>query len=303
MTLLLALALALAPALQRTPDDVEAGQLVVVATHPALAAIAREIAGERARVSAITKPAADVHATEAKPSVFAELAGADVFIHTGLDLELWAQDAIDGSRNQRIRADKPGNIDASEGIKLLEVPERPDRTQGDVHIYGNPHYWMDPVNAKTIAATIASGLTAVDPAAAELYLAGRQAFDEQLNRRLKDWLKAAIPHKNTPIVSYHNSFSYLVRRFGFTVAGTVEPKPRIAPTQAHLVELIDVMQAQKVRVIVKEPFQDPSATDFLAERTGAKVVTISTLPGYPAGVETYADLIEHDLNAILGALR
>ncbi len=296
---LLALALA---ALLPPQEDTAARQITVVASHPALMSIAAQVGGERVTVTSILEPAFDVHDAQAKPSVFARLRDADVFVHTGLDLELWADDAVKGSRNPRIATGQPGNIDASAGVKLLDVPENPSRAAGDVHIYGNPHYWLDPLNALTVAQNIATGFTAVDPSSAQVYLDNRTAFERDLKQRLTGWLKRAIPRKNTPLVVYHDSFPYFVRRFGFRVVATVEPKPRVTPTQAHLLEVIQAIQANEVKVLLREPFHDEDATSFLAEKTGAKVVTISTMPGVRSAGETYQDLIEHNLDAILGAL-
>ncbi len=276
--------------------------LVVVATHPALGSIARQVGGDRIKVTSLTPAAGDVHSVEAKPSVFAQLAHADVFLHSGLDLELWAEAAVKGSRNQRIASGQPANVDASEGIKLLQVPSSPSRADGDVHLYGNPHYWMDPLNALAIAENIAAGLTAVDPGSAAQYLRQRNQFQAELKQQLKGWLRRAIPHKNSPLVVYHDSFPYFMRRFGFRVVGTVEPKPRIPPTQKHLLRVIETIQHHNVSVLVREPFHDSDATHFLTERTNATVVTLSTLPGFRSGVETYQDLIETNLDAILRAL-
>jgi ABC-type Zn uptake system ZnuABC Zn-binding protein ZnuA len=294
-----AAALALAPAF---PAAQEPDPLAVVATHAALADIARQVGGDRVTVTCIANPTWDIHSIEAKPSVYAQLKDADAFVHSGLDLELWAKDAVDGSRNPRIRPGEPGNIDASTGVQLLEVPENPSRAEGDVHVYGNPHYWVDPLNAQLIAGTLASRFTALDPAGADVYRANRRAFEDDLRARLVGWLKRAIPKKNTPIVTYHNSFPYFTRRFGLRAVGTLEPKPRIAPTQAHLLELIDTMQKEGVQLLVREPFHDRAASDFVAGKTGAHVVTLTTMPGGIEGSSTYQDMIEANLDALLGAL-
>lgn len=284
-------------------DELRADTLEVVATHSALGSIARQVGGNRVSVQTITVPSSDIHSVEARPSVFALLSDADVLIHSGLDLELWKEPSVKGSRNPRIADGRPGNIDASQGIKLLQAPAVISRSEGDVHLFGNPHYWMDPINALTMARTIAAGLTAVDPGSAELYLGNQKAFEADLKARLRGWLIKALPHKNTPLVVYHDSFPYFVRRFGFQVVATLEPKPRIPPTQKHLLEVLETVEKRAVRVIIREPYHDRDATDFVAQRTGATVVTLSTLPGFREGVDTYQDLIETNLDAILGALR
>ncbi|MFH0947205.1 MAG: metal ABC transporter substrate-binding protein [Planctomycetota bacterium] len=301
---MIALVLALFTALpaEAAPQSPSADKLVVVATHSALASIAKQVGGDRIEVTTIADPTWDLHSIQAKPSVFAQLTNADVFIHTGLDLELWADPAIKGSHNPKIVRYQPGNIDASDGIKLLQVPDYPSRAEGDVHLYGNPHYWTDPVNGLTIANNIAAGFTAVDPGSAKLYLANLKTFQDDLRARLRTWLKKAIAKKGTPIVVYHDSWPYFARRFGFEVVGTVEPKPRIPPTQKHLLEVIETIRSRKVAVIVREPYHDQDATRFLEDQTGVKVVTMGTMPGFRPGTETYQDLIEQNLYTILGAL-
>ena len=288
-----------AAATSQEPSD---DRLVVVATQPALGSIAAQVGGARVQVTSITDPTWDLHSVQAKPSVFALLTNADVFIRTGLDVELWADAAIKGSHNPKIVRYQPGNIDASEGIKLLQVPENPSRAEGDVHLYGNPHYWTDPINGLAIANNIAAGLTAVDPGSAKLYLANLKTFQDDLKARLRIWLKKAIPKKGTPIVVYHDSWPYFARRFGFEVAGTIEPKPRIPPTQKHLLAVIETIRSRKIGIIVREPYHDEDATRFVAEQTGATVVTLGTMPGFAPGTETYQDLIEQDLYTILGAI-
>lgn len=300
-TSLLLLALFVPPAV--APVAFGREPLKVVATHSALGDIARQIGGDRVAVRWITPPTWDIHTMEAKPSVFAMLADADVFLHSGLDLELWARPAVKGARNPRIEWGQPGNVDCSEGIALLQVPTNPSRAEGDIHIYGNPHYWMDPVNAIQISKTIAAGLARVDPEGADDYAARRRTFEKDLKRRLIGWLKRTIPHKNTPIVVYHDSFPYFARRFGFRVVATLEPKPRIPPTQRHLLSVLDTIRREGVKVVVREPFHDEEATRFVAERTNVRIVTLGTMPGFAEGTDSYQDMIEEDIDRLLDAVR
>lgn len=297
-------ALTVASTLVAAPDDsVVSTKLAIVATHPALASITQQIGGDLVTVTSICKPTGDVHSVDASPSVLAQLKDAAAFVHSGLDLEMWTEDALKGCGNDRIQAGARGNIDCSTGVEMLNVPANPSRADGDVHLYGNPHYWLDPLNGRKIAENVANGLSALDPKHAADYASRREQFDADLKKRLVGWLKAAIPFKNTTIVCYHDSFPYFARRFGFQVVGFVEPKPRIPPTQAHLASLIDLMRDRQVKVILREPYHDPKATEFLAEKTGAKVVTVSQMPQGIDGTPTYQDLIERDLNVILDALR
>ncbi len=284
-------------------DAPQSAPLKVIATHPALGSIAEQVGGAHVVVTSLCKPTGDVHSVDPTPTLFAKLGDADALVHSGLDLEMWLEDAVNASRNPKIRPGATGNVDCSNGIALLNIPQNPSRADGDVHIYGNPHYWTDPLNGIAIAATIADGLARIDPAHQADYFAGRDRFQADVKKRLLGWLKAAIPFKNAPIVSFHDSFPYFARRFGFQVVAFLEPKPRIPPTQSHLQSVIDVVKERGVKVIVREPFHDPTPAQFVAEKTGARVAVLSTMPGGIEGSATYQELIDRDLNAILEALK
>jgi zinc/manganese transport system substrate-binding protein len=303
MTTLAAVVLSFATIVAR--DDVPAAPnppLDVVATHPALASIARRIGGERVEVTTLCSPTGDVHAVQATPSILARLADADAFLHSGLDLELWVGAAVKGARNDKIKPGAAGNVDCSAGVEMLGVPSNPSRADGDVHVYGNPHYWLDPLNGKKIAATIAAAFTALDAGHAAQFAAARAAFDSEVNQKLLGWLKRALPFKGSPLVVYHDSFPYFLRRFGLTAVAFVEPKPRIPPTQSHLVAVLDTIAASNVRVIVREPYHDPDATEFLAAKSGAQVVTLAQFPGALDGANDYLESIGRNLDLVLGAL-
>jgi len=274
--------------------------LVVVATHSALGDIVRQVGGARVDVTSIALATQDLHAIRARPSDFATLGRADAFVHSGLDLELWAIPAIRSASNPKIRQGAKGNVDVSLGIKMLRVPAMPTRADGDVHIYGNPHYWMDPLNGIAIAKTIAAALTAIDAEGARDFLKGAQEFERDVKTRLVGWLKRAIARKNMPIVVYHDSFPYFVRRFGLRQVATLEVRPRILPTQRHLLTVLATIEEHGVEVCAREPFHDQSATDFVEERAGVRVVTLGTMPGFKPGVETYQDMIEANLTALFG---
>lgn len=293
--------LAIGPA-ARADDVAGPDRLDVVASHPALGSIAERIGGAYVSVTSLCSPTGDVHAVEATPSVLARLSAADAFVHSGLDLELWAEPAVKGARNSRIRPGALGNVDCSIGIDMLDVPTNPSRADGDVHVFGNPHYWLDPQNGKKIAATICAAFCALAPAHAQAFQEERAEFEAEVNKKLIAWLKRALPHKGATVVCHHDSFPYFLRRFGFTAAAFVEPKPRIPPTQSHLRTVIDRIESQRVAAILREPHHDPTPAAFLAEKTGVPVVVVGQFPGSIPGSATYLDLIGADLEALLAVL-
>src|SRR3954468_21675142 len=199
-------------------------QLRVVATTPDLAAVAKEIGGDRVTVVALAKPTEDPHFVDAKPSFIVTLNRADALIEGGAELELgWLPPLLENSRNAKISAGAPGRIVASEGIRLLEVPTSFDRSKGDVHSLGNPHFMIDPVNVKIVARNIADHLAQVDPKSAATYRGNLTRFDAKLDSKFADWQKELAPYRGARIVTYHKDFVYLAQRFGLTIVDELEP--------------------------------------------------------------------------------
>ena len=195
-----------------------AKRLSVVATTPDLAALAREIGGDVIEVTALAKPTEDPHFVDPKPSHLITLNRADVLIEGGAELELgWLPPLLDNARNAKIGSGAPGRIVASQGIRMLEIPVTFDRSKGDIHSLGNPHFALDPVNAKIICAQIADHLAQVDPANAAVFQANLKRFDAAADRKLAEWQKLLEPFRGAKIVTYHKDFVYLAERFNFEV--------------------------------------------------------------------------------------
>src|SRR2546423_5076653 len=210
-------------------------QIRVVATTPDLASVAREIGGNKVSVVALAKPTEDPHYVDAKPSHIVTLNRADALIEGGAELELgWLPPLLENSRNSKISAGAPGRIVASEGIKLLEIPTSFDRSKGDVHSLGNPHYMIDPAAAKVVARHIATHFSALDPKNAPTYNANLARFNSRIDTRLADWEKQLAPYRGAKIVTYHRDFIYFAQRFGLSIVDELEPKPGISPSPAHL---------------------------------------------------------------------
>lgn len=278
------------------------GPLKVIATVPTYAALAREIGGELVEVVELCRPSQDVHSVTATPSLMARVRDADLLLHTGLDAELWLPDLLRGSGNTHLL---PGNrwaLALSDGLPLKEVPTILDRSQGDLHAYGNTHVWTDPYAVRSMAARVRDALVQLRPDQQAAIDERHGRFHQRLTAALVGWLTRYKDLKGRPLVVYHKSWAYLLDRFGLEQAATVEPKPRVAPTASHLEDLVATMEALQIKVVLREPFQHPDATDLLAERTGATVLELSTHPGFPAGVDDIVDHFDHNLSAIAGAL-
>jgi ABC-type Zn uptake system ZnuABC Zn-binding protein ZnuA len=283
----------------RTPS---APKLNVVATTPDLAALAQAIGGDAVNVKALAKPTEDPHFVDAKPSHIVTLNRADVLIEGGAELEIgWLPPLLESARNDKIATGAPGRISASQGVTLLEVPATFDRSRGDVHALGNPHFLIDPVNVRLIVAQIADHFAQVAPANTELFKANLKRFNAALDAKLADWQKQLAPYRGTKIVTYHNDFVYLAERFNLEVVQTLEPKPGIAPSPAHLAKVIEKMKAEKARVILVQPFQNRKTAETVARQTDGVVLDIAQQPGAITNTATYFDLMDYIVRTLATA--
>lgn len=276
----------------------------VVATTPDLAALAREIGGDAVEVKALAKATEDPHFVDAKPSHIVTLNRADVLIEGGADLEIgWLPPLLESARNDRIATGAPGRIVASQGIRMLEVPSTLDRARGDVHALGNPHFLIDPINVRTIAATIAEHFALVSPKSAEVFRANLKKFDATLDEHMATWLKQMAPYKGAKIVTYHKDFVYLAERFNLEVVATLEAKPGIAPSPAHLAHVISTMKTQNARIILVQPYQNRKTAETVARQTDAVVLDMAQQPGAIDGTGTYFQLMDYVVTLLSTALQ
>lgn len=279
------------------------GQIRVVATTPDLASVAREIGGDRVSVTALAKPTEDPHFVDAKPSFVVTLNRADALVEGGAELELgWLPPLLENSRNGKIAAGAQGRIVASEGIRLLEIPTSFDRSKGDIHSLGNPHFMIDPVAVKIVARNIAAHFTQVDPKSAAVYSANLAKFNTRLDAKLADWQKQLAPYRGAKIVTYHRDFVYLAQRFGLNTIDELEPKPGIAPSPAHLAQVIGKMRANNVKVILVQPFQNRKTAETVARQTGAAVLDAPQQPGAAKGTDSYFDMMDNLVGSLARGL-
>jgi len=276
----------------------------VVATLPDLASLAREIGGDKAEVSALAKPTEDSHFVDARPSFVVQLRNADVLIDGGAELELgWLPPLLQNARNPKLEVGKPGRVQASQGVRLVNVPANVTRAAGDVHALGNPHFMTDPIIAKTVAQHIAQSFAMVDPSNAAFYDANYKKFEATINAKLQEWGAAMLPFKGQSVVAYHDSWVYFAHRFGLNIDIFLEPKPGIPPSPSHLAEVIEKMKAQKIKAIIVEPFHDRKIAEKVASSTGAKVVDFAQYPGAFPGTETYVKLIDTLVSRLAAAMK
>lgn len=279
-------------------------KLRIVATTPSIASLAGEIAGKDAEVYSIAPANRNLHFITPTPKDVLKVKKADVFIHGGLDLEVWRGPLLDASgRKEFITGERA--VDVSQGIALLDKPADASRVHGDIHIHGNPHYWTDPFNAKIMADTIADRLGEFYPESAGSYRTRAEALKTRLDQRLADWQQRLLSYRGRKVTTYHDGWPYFLRRFGLESAGFLEPKPGIPPTPRHLDELTRLMKAEGVRVIIRETYQEKKTPEKLARETGAVIAVLQQdrsvgEGGYEASVESNVAALEEAFRAAEG---
>ena len=277
----------------------------VVASTEDLAALAREVGGDRVKVEAIARGYQDPHFVEAKPSFILKLHAAQLLVVVGRDLEIgWLPPLITQSRNANIQPGSDGYLDASVSARILEIPTgQITRAMGDVHPLGNPHYWLDPENGRRIAQAVQQRLAKLSPADAP-YFAGRYAdFDKRLAEAEKRWDAAMAPHKGLKVVSYHRSWPNFCDRFGLDVVGYVEPKPGIPPSPSHTIELMQEMKRLGVKLILVEPYFDLKTPNAIARDTGGKALVLAPSVGAEKAITDYIKLFDYDVNLVVSAIK
>ena len=262
-----------------------ADKVRVVTTIPDLKSLTEAVGGDLADVESLTRGTQNFHEAEVRPSMMLKLRKADLLIENGVELDSWVDVAVNGANNPNIVRGARGRIEISRGIPLLEVPStRVDRSMGDVHPLGNPHFSLDPGLAPIITQNILDGLVRIAPQ-------HRAAFEKN---------RAAFLAK---VVAYHPSFIYFVTRFGLTQVGTVEDRPGIPPSPQHLVNLIHQMREDRVKAILVEPWNDIKLATRVAEEAGAKALVMASAVGAVKGADNYLAAIDYNVTALVNALR
>jgi zinc/manganese transport system substrate-binding protein len=289
----LALLLAAAPAL---------AALRIVSTTQDPASIAKAIGGDRVEVKALAKGFQDPHFLDAKPTFMVELNRAQLLLAVGLDLEAGYLGAlISGSHNDKLAVGSPGFLDCSSFITPLEVVAQADRSQGDIHPAGNPHYWLDPENGRLMARGIAQRLTELDPEGKAAYAAGLAAFEKKLTDKEAEWAKAMAPLAKANVVTYHKSWTYFAKRYRLEVLDFVEPKPGIPPTPQHTLEIIKLALAKNVRLVLMENFYDVRPARLIESKTKAKVAVVPNSVGGVDEAKDYFSLFDTIIGNIVKA--
>jgi ABC-type Zn uptake system ZnuABC Zn-binding protein ZnuA len=294
----------LAGVLALAPRAAEA-QLKVVTSTTDLYDIARAVGGNQITATHIGEGYQDPHFIEAKPSFVLQLRNADVWAFVGLDLEIgWMPLLLDGARNPKIRQGGSGYLDVSTAVPILDRPQgNVDRSMGDVHPLGNPHYWLDPENGRRMARLFQRKFTDLDPANAATYASNEKAFESRLNAAEKSWQDDLQAIRGKPVVAWHTSWRYFSEYNGMNIVAFMEPKPGVPPSPSHLYTVIQTVKRTGAKAIVMEPFYDRKVADLVAKQTGIKVLMLPPSVGGVRGVDDYISLMKYDMDKLADAVR
>lgn len=279
-------------------------KMKIVTTTTDLAAIAKEVVQDKAEVKSLARGDQDPHFLEAKPSYAVLINQADLVVAVGLELEVgWLPVLLNQARNPKVQVGAPGFLDASKQIRPIEIPTGAvDRSMGDVHPHGNPHYWLDPNNGLRIAIEITDKLVTIDPENRSFYLQNLKNFEDRLKAKIAEWRPRVQKLDGKSILTYHRTFSYFTDWAGMFVRGYIEPKPGIPPSPGHLMRLIEAVKRDQIRLIVTENFHDPKAGEQIARQSGAKAIVLPASVDGEAAVKTYFDLFDAIIARLEAAL-
>ena len=279
-----------------------AAKIRVVTTLTDLADFSRQVGGDHVEVFSLATGIEDTHGVPMKPSFVPRMNRADLLVLVGFDCEhAFLPALIEASKNPRIQPGKPGYVDCSRGIAPVEVPKSTDHSEGDVHPYGNPHYMLDPVLAKTAVQNIYSGLVAIAPQYHEDFARNRDAYLAKLDAKIAQWQQEAANLKGVQFISYHEHWPYFANRFGLKYAGTIEYKPGIDPTPRHIQELVGRMKAEHIPIVVREPQFPEKVPKLIAEQTGATLVKLPIMPGGVPNTGTYIEMMDYIVHTLAQA--
>jgi zinc/manganese transport system substrate-binding protein len=281
-----------------------ADKVRVVATIPDLKSLTEAVGGDLVDVESLTRGTQNFHEAEVRPSMMLKLRRADLLVENGAELDAWVDVAVQNANNASIVRGGRGRIEIARGIPLLELPgTRVDRSMGDVHPLGNPHFSLDPGLAPAITQNILDGLVRVAPQHRAAFVANRAAFLARLDEQMARWTKLMEPVKGARVVVFHPVYIYMLTRFGLRQAGALEDRPGIPPSPQHLVNLIRQMKEEGIKVVLVEPWNDVKLANRVAEEAGARAYVMATAVGAVKGADSYIAAIDYNVTTLAGALR
>jgi len=282
-------------------SHVEARPLTIVTTTTDLADIARRVGGDAVSVTALSNGSTDPHHVEPRPSMVQQLRRADAIVVVGMDLDGWRDSLIRVSQNPKLQRGSTGYIEASTKITPQDVPVgKIDGRSGDIHIYGNPHYWLDPLNGVLIAETLAEKFAVLAPENAALFRANTARFAAQIQAKMPIWKAALSGLQGQSLVTYHPTWVYFMSRFGLRVTGYIESLPGVSPSLSYMMSLEKQMKEAQIKVIVVESYSPKKEAERLSAGTGARVAVLAPSVGGLPGASDYVTLFDYNIQQLKG---
>ena len=279
-------------------------KLKVVATQTMYSEVVNEVGKDKVEVKYVAPPKFNVHFIQPKPTDVRNITKADLYVDAGLDLEAWSDSLLEAAGKPELFRGRERNVDMSKGVRLLDTPDHQlSRAEGDIHLFGNPHYNMNPENVKTMAENVLEKLKGIDPINAAYYEANERAFILRLDEKIAEWKKLCADCKGQEVISYHKDIAYFADFLGIKAEQYIEPKPGIPPTPKHLEFLEGYVQANHIKAIVMPTYYPKDAAEKLSQRVGAKVVTICQNVGEVQGTEDIFSFFEYNFKQISEALK
>jgi zinc/manganese transport system substrate-binding protein len=282
----------------------DAAKIRVVTTLTDLADFTRNVGGEHVEVFSLATGIEDTHGVPMKPSFVPEMNRANLLMLVGFGCEhAFLPALLEASKNPKIQYGQPGYVDCSKGVVPMEVPKSTDHSAGDVHPYGNPHYNLDPVWAKTAIENIYNALVTFAPQYREDFTRNREAYLAKLDAKIAEWKDSLAPAKGEKFVSYHEHWAYFAKRFALVYFGTIELKPGIDPTPRYIENLVATMKAEHVPLVVREPQFPEKVPALIARQTGAKLIKLPIMPGGVPNTETYIKMMDYIVHTMVDAAK
>lgn len=276
----------------------------VMACEPEWAALATEIGGDKVHATSATSALQDPHRIEARPSLIARTRNADLLVCTGLELESgWLPILLQQSGNPRIAPGRAGYLEAGMLVPRLEVPSRVDRSEGDIHAQGNPHIQQDPRNIARVATALTQRLSQIDPANAGFYQGRYKDFSARWNAAMQKWKQEGAPLKGVALVEHHKNMEYLMNWLGMHAVGTLEPKPGVEPSAAHLSTLLAQLQRQPAKLVLRAAYQDGRPSQWLSEHAHIPAVTVPFTVGGDDQAKDLFSLFDDTLQRLREAVK
>jgi len=283
-------------------NSFSADVLKIVTTTTSFADIAKNIGGDKVSVKSLTRGNQDLHAIEPRPSMVMDVKSADILIVVGMDLDMWVKSLADSARNPRVMIGSKGYVDASVNIPKLNIPAKVDASMGDIHIYGNPHYWLSPENGRIISKTIFDKMAEAQPSNAGFFRDNYKRYIEKLNLSINKWKELLKPYEGVKIVTYHDSWPYFAKEFGLSVEGFIEPKPGISPSPSHVLSLEAKIKSAGIKLIFVEPIYDLRAAEKISKDTGVGYAVVASSVGAVNGTDSYLEMFDYNVQKMVEVL-